>query len=193
MYDIEFIKDALKLLKKYDYKFTKTSRELGISSMVLRTWYKKKLNKQPLLKKTRNRKSKWSNEFKKEIVNYYFLHGEKLIDTYRKFKEPSYVMLYNWVKKDKRYKQKHFVNKKLVRYTEEEKNKILVEVASRNGSIADIAKEHDITATTIFLWRKELTDGLTMKNLDNLTKEELIAAIEKLKKNINNWKWKTRF
>ena len=44
MYDIKTIRVALKLLKKYDYKFIKVSRELGIKINTLRLWRNKELN-----------------------------------------------------------------------------------------------------------------------------------------------------
>ena len=40
MYDIKTIKKALRLLKKYDYKFIKVSQELSIKVNTLRQWRK---------------------------------------------------------------------------------------------------------------------------------------------------------
>ncbi len=91
MYDIKTINKALKLLEQYDYKFIKVSRKLGIKVTTLRS--KKKVNNKPLLNSTRNKASKWSDEYKKEILDYYFNHGENMMITYRKFGEPLYSTL----------------------------------------------------------------------------------------------------
>ncbi len=109
MYDIKTIKKALRLLKKYDYKFIKVSQELSIKVNTLRLWRKKELNNLPLVNKKRNKPSKWSNEYKEQLLDYYFNHGENLMIVFRKFGEPSYSTIKRWVSLDKRYKQKHFV------------------------------------------------------------------------------------
>jgi len=180
MYDIKIIKKALRLLKQYDYSFIKVSRELGIKVATIRIWYNKEKNNEPLQLRTRNKKSKWSESFKLEILNYYFKHGENMMKTQRKFGEPSYSMLKRWVKEDKRYKQKHFVKKAPVKYNTDKKKKIIIEAASRIGSMDEIASKYDITRETIYLWQKELAGGPIMKEKEK-TKDELKEEIEKLK------------
>lgn len=123
MYDIKTINKTLKLLEQYDYKFIKVSRKLGIKVTTLRS--KKKVNNKPLLNSTRNKASKWSDEYKKEILDYYFNHGENMMITYRKFGEPLYSTLKWWVHLDKRYKSKHIAHKKPVKYNDDIKKKIL--------------------------------------------------------------------
>ena len=71
MYDLKTIKKALKLLKQYDYKFIKVSRAMNIKVRTLRSWHKKEINNIPLVPKTRNKKSKWSNVYKKKILEYF--------------------------------------------------------------------------------------------------------------------------
>lgn len=108
MYNLKTIKKALKLLKQYDYKFIKVSRAMNIKVNTLRSWYKKEINNIQLVTKTRNKKSKWSNEYKKEILDYYFKHGENLNVVARKYGNPSYSTIKRWVRDDPRYKQKHY-------------------------------------------------------------------------------------
>ncbi|MCR5786738.1 MAG: IS3 family transposase [Acholeplasmatales bacterium] len=180
MYDIKIIKKTLRLLKQYDYSFIKVSRELGIKVTTIRRWYNKEKNNEPLQLHTRNKKSKWSESFKLEILNYYFQHGENMIKTQRKFGEPSYSMLKRWVKEDKRYKQKHFVKKTPVKYNTDKKKQIVIEAASRTGSMDEIAAKYDVTRESIYLWEKEIAGGPIMKTKDK-TKDELKSEIEKLK------------
>ena len=181
MYDIKTIKKALKLLEKYDYKFIKVSRKLGIKITTLRSWYKKEINNEPLLIKTKQKSSKWSDDYKKEILDYYFNHGENMMITYRKFGEPSYSTLKFWVHQDKRYKSKYVAHKKPVKYNEDIKKEILLEVATRDSSVNSIASEYNIARGTIYGWQNELAGGPIMKNQDK-TKEQLLSEIDKLKK-----------
>ena len=183
MYDLKTIKKALKLLKQYDYKFIKVSRAMNIKVRTLRSWHKKEINNIPLVTKTRNKKSKWSNEYKKEILDYYFKHGENLMIVARKYSGPSYSTIKHWVREDPRYKQKHFVKKKTIYYNEEEKKNIVIELASRSKPAAQVAKDYDVTRQTIYLWQNEYAGGPLMKEKDtNKTKQELISEIENLKK-----------
>ena len=183
MYDLKTIKKALKLLKQYDYKFIKVSRAMNIKVNTLRSWYKKEINNIPLVTKTRNKKSKWSDEYKREILDYYFKHGENLMIVARKYGNPSYSTIKRWVRDDPRYKQKHFVNKKAIYYNEEEKKNIVIELASRSKPAAEVAKDYDVTRETLYLWQNEYAGGPLMKEKDtNKTKQELITEIEKLKK-----------
>lgn len=181
MYDIKTINKALKLLEQYDYKFIKVSRKLGIKVTTLRSWFKKKVNNKPLLNSTRNKRSKWSYEYKKEILDYYFNHGENMMITYRKFGEPSYSTLKRWIHLDKRYKSKHIAHKKPVKYNDDIKKKILVDVAARDGSVASIASEYNVTRETIYGWQNELAGGPIMKKQEK-TKDQLLSEIDKLKK-----------
>ena len=59
MYNIKEIKKALKLLAKYDYAYTKVSRELGIPITTLRMWRNKEINNISFITKKRNKKKKW--------------------------------------------------------------------------------------------------------------------------------------
>ena len=186
MYDIKTIKVALKLLKKYDYKFIKVSRELGIKINTLRLWRKKELNNLPLVNNKRNKPSKWSNEHKKKLLDYYFNHGENLMIVFRKFGEPSYTTIKRWVRLDKRYKQKHFVKDDIKCYTTDEKKQIIIEATTRDNSLDKVANKYDVSKVSIYNWQNELV-GEIMKPIKNinkytLTKDELIEEIVKLKK-----------
>ena len=186
MYDIKTIKKALRLLKKYDYKFIKVSQELSIKVNTLRLWRKKELNNLPLVNKKRNKPNKWSNEYKEQLLDYYFNHGENLMIVFRKFGEPSYSTIKRWVSLDKRYKQKHFVKKRESCYTTDEKKDIILESATRENSLVDVADKYDINRGTLYYWQNKLV-GEVMKPKKNesikpLTKDELLEEIEKLKK-----------
>lgn len=64
----------------------------------------KDLNNLPLANNKRKKSSKWSNEYKKELLDYYFNDGENLMIFFRKYGQPSYITIKRWVRLDKRYK-----------------------------------------------------------------------------------------
>ena len=106
MYKLKEIKAALTLLDKYDGQVTKTARELGIKPRTLRSWMDKRSKNIPLLKSTRNKKSKWTDKEKKKAIEYYFNHGENATITSRKLGYPSRSLLELWVRQNKRWKLK---------------------------------------------------------------------------------------
>lgn len=181
MYKLSTIKKALKLLKKYDYSYCKVSRELGINARTLRCWHKKEINNEPLVCLTHNKKSRWSDEYKKEVTDYYFNHGENIMFLYRKFGQPSYDLMKIWIRLDKRYKKKHKYRKPIKRYVEEEKKEIVVQSALREDSLAEFASNYNLNRATINLWKKEfMAEPIT--NTTKMTKQELINNIKDLRK-----------
>lgn len=176
MHDLKTIKKTLRILKKLDYKYRKTSRLTGIKPQTIHLWHKKQLNGEPLLTRpfVHHRRRKRNDEECKKVIDYYFEHGQSITTTVRKFGYPSKSTLKNWVKKDKRYKKK---NKILVRnlnnYSSEDKVRILKSFCSSTATSGKAANELGVTRTTIYNWHKELT-GEGMKKEKSKTKEELL-------------------
>ena len=136
MYKLKEIKHALKILEQYDFQFSKASKATGIKVRTIRCWYNKQKEGKPLLTRPNihTRKGKWTLEEKKAILDYYFSHGENCSIAVRVFGYPTTSTMRCWVRKDKRYKQKHFIINKPKKFTEEEKREIVVEFAARKGS-----------------------------------------------------------
>lgn len=181
MHKLKEIEAALDLLEKYDGQLTKTARELGINRYTLRSWRDKKKKNLPLLKKTRNKTSKWTNEEKEKIIEYYFSHGECITKACRKFGYPSFSTLMNWVKKDSRWKRKYKICKKTTHLPDDLKQKAVIDLVIRDTSAKIVADKYDVNRVTLYEWQKEMTGESIMKKSDK-TKEELETEIEQLKK-----------
>lgn len=76
MYKLKTIQKTLALLRKYDYQIEKTAREPGIKSRTIKSWYDKERKGLPLLISPRNKLSKFTPMMRKEVIDYYFEHGQ---------------------------------------------------------------------------------------------------------------------
>lgn len=97
------------------------------------------------------RKGKWTVEEKKAIIDIYFSHSVNCSIAVRVFGFPATSTMRCWVRKDKRYKQKHFIINKPKKFTEEEKKEIVVEFAARKGSGDKIANKCGTNRETIII------------------------------------------
>ena len=61
MHKLKEIEAALALLDQYDGQIRKTARTLGINCNTLRSWKEKRSKNIRLLRKTRNKRSKWTD------------------------------------------------------------------------------------------------------------------------------------
>jgi hypothetical protein len=66
MNKLKIIRKTLELLKRYDYQIAKTARKTGIKSRAIKSWYDKQKMGLPLLKNTRNKRSKFSKKMRKD-------------------------------------------------------------------------------------------------------------------------------
>ena len=188
MYDLKTIKKTLKLLHKYDCQFAKTSRETGIKARTIRRWYNCEKAGLPLLIRpfVHTKKGKRTSEQMKQVCDYYFEHGENISNAVKKFGYPSISCLKLRVKKDKRYKKhkrKIKVNKN--NYSEDDKITIVKEFVNRTIPGKELAEKLGVTRETIYIWQRKLT-GEKMDIDKNNNKDELLAEIEKLRKERND-------
>lgn len=188
MYDLRTIKKTLKLLHKYDCQFAKTSRETGIKARTIRRWYNCEKAGLPLLIRpfVHTKKGKRNSEQMKQVCDYYFEHGENISNAVKKFGYPSISCLKLRVKKDKRYKKpkrKIEVNKN--NYSEDDKITIVKEFVNRTIPGKELAEKLGVTRETIYIWQRKLT-GEKMDIDKNNNKDELLAEIEKLRKERND-------
>jgi len=175
MYKLKEIKHALKILEQYDFQFAKASKATGIKVRTIRCWYNKQKEGKPLLTRpyVHERKGKWTIEEKKAILDYYFSHGENCSIAVRVFGYPSLSSMKDWVRKDKRYKQKHFITNRPKKITEEEKKEIVIEFASRKESGEEIARKYGVNRETIYNWQRNY--------IGSSHKEKPIISSEKYK------------
>ena len=181
MHKLKEIEAALELLDKYDGQLSKTARELGINRYTLRSWRDKRKQNIPLIKRNRNKQSKWTKDQRNEVVEYYFNHGECVSKTCRKFGYPSSSTLKLWIKKDSRWKRKHQIHKKPTYLNKNQKQEAIIDLVTRDSSAKIVADKYEVSRVTLYGWQKEMTGESIMKK-SNKTKEELEAEIEELKK-----------
>lgn len=170
MYKLKEIKHALKVLEQLDFQFAKASKATGIKVRTIRCWYNKQKEGLPLLTRpyTHTRKGKWTDEERKKILDYYFAHGENCSNAVKVFGYPSLSSMKYWIRKDKRYKQKHFIYNKPQEFSEDDKKEIVIEFASRDDSGESIAKKYSVSRETIYSWqRKYLDDANKIESSDD--------------------------
>ena len=87
-----------------------------------------------------------------------------------------------WVRKDKRYKQKHFIINKPKKFTEEEKKEIVVEFAARKRSRDKIANKYGTNRESIYNWQRNYIGSTHKEKIDNFSYnyDDLIKENEKL-------------
>ena len=98
------------------------------------------------------------------------------------FSYPTTSTIRSWVRKDKRYKQKHFIINKPKKFTEEEKQKIVVEFAARKGSWDKIANKYGTNRETIYNLQRNYIGSTHKEKIDKFSYnyDDLIKENEKL-------------
>ena len=181
MHKLKEIEAALALLDQYDGQIRKTARTLGINCNTLRSWKEKRSKNIPLLRKTRNKRSKWTDEEKKIVIDYYFNHGENAAITSRKFGYPSYSLLKLWVKEDKRWKLKRKAPRKGTKLSPEQKKSAVTDLITRETSAKIVAEKFNVSTVSLYIWQKELTGEKIMKK-SNQKQEKLEQEVIELRK-----------
>ena len=167
MYDIKTIEKTLALLDRCDGQFAKTAREMGIKARTIRSWFNKRRDGLPLLKKQRQKRNKWTEEQRKAALDYYFEHGENAGRACRKLGYPPRSMLRIWIREDPRFKKKGKKKAAKKAVDEETKKMGVADLASRRGSAHEVALRYGVSRETLYAWRDEFADadGLEIKKL----------------------------
>lgn len=184
MYKLKTIQKTLDLLKQYDYQIEKTARKTGIKSRTIKSWYDKQRMGLPFLMETKNRPSKFTAVMRKVVIDYYFEHGQSASRAAKHFGYPARTTLMEWIKNDRRVKGSHQrkTRKKGIIISKDEKKNIVIESASSNLPVKEIATKYNTTREVIYAWQKELT-GESMIRTKKVTKavKTLQEEIEQLR------------
>lgn len=184
MYKLKTIQKTLALLKKYDYQIEKTARETGIKSRTIKSWYDKERKGLPLLISPRNKLSKFTPMMRKEVIDYYFEHGQSASRACRHFGYPARTTLIEWIKKDRRFEGSPPLKprKKGIKISKDEKKNIVIESVSSKQPVKDIATKYNTTREVIYAWQKEIT-GVSMNRTKKgpETINNLMAEVERLR------------
>lgn len=152
---------AVKLYIQYDFSPSAVIYQLGYPSRNrLRSWYEeyKETGKFTI----KGNHSKYTAEQRKAAVQYYLEHGRSIGRTIKALGYPKKTMLCQWLKEDLAPNQRKWYCKAgtaLVRYTEEEKQKIVIEYLTRQKTPTEINKTYGISSTTVYKWRNRYLIG----------------------------------
>ena len=157
---------AVKLLIKYDMKYTTVIRELGYPSRrALVNWYRE-FKKNGDLHKTFIKKSKYTDEEKKIAVDYYLEHGKCVSSTCKKLGYPSRPMLDEWISELAPEHKRHCLSGGAnIKYSQEHKEQAVIALCSREQPARKIAKKYGVTRENLYNWKRQLldTENVTMK------------------------------
>jgi putative transposase len=157
MYSYEQRKKAVELYIKFDKSVSAVVRELGYPDVkMLKAWYREYLEKGELHKKFR---LGYTAKQRAVAVQYYLEHGRSLSRTVRAIGYPCRALLGEWVHEDlpsnchplKR-------GKSGVNYTDKQKIRAVVSVASGEKSVKQLQAEIGVTRSTIYQWKRQLLE-----------------------------------
>ncbi len=157
-YTYEERKCAVDLLIRYDLRVAPTIRELGYPSrQMLYNWYKEFKSTGELRDANGGRRSKYTNEQRREALKYYCEHGRSVSQTIKALGFPRLSTLKDWVRDEFADEITHCVSyKNLIRYPEETKEQAVIRLCAGESSVSEIASELGASGNSVRLWKKRL-------------------------------------
>lgn len=148
---------AVNLLIQYDMSYSTVVRELGYPERsTLKEWYKEYVKSGDVHKKF-EKKDKFSNEERKRAVNYYLEHGKCVSRTVKILGYPSRPTLNKWIKKMlPEEKASCYSRNSRVKCTQEQKEKAVISLCSRNKTAKEIADDIGVTREVLYNWKRQL-------------------------------------
>ena len=184
---------AVKLYIQYDFSPSAVIYQLGYPSRNrLYSWYKEYKDTGKLSVKGNH--TKYTAEQRKVAVQYYLEHGRSVVKTISALGYPKKTLLCQWLKEDLASNQRKWYCKAgtaLVRYTEEEKQEIVIEYLTKKKTPTEINKAYGISSTTVYKWRDRYLVGRQVEKMPKKKQpiqlnaddpEELKARIQELQK-----------
>lgn len=186
---------AVKLYIQYDRSPSAVICQLGYPSRNrLRSWYEEYCQTGTFVMRYGNNK-KYTDEQRKAAVQYYLEHGRSIAKTIAALGYPKKTMLCEWLNEDLAPNQRKWYCKAgdaLIRYSQEEKQEIVIEYITGQKTPTEITKDYGISSTTVYKWRDHYLAGkkvvkMPKKKSAKLTvtdddPEELKARILELQK-----------
>lgn len=100
---------------------------------------------------------KYTEEQKRAAVEHYLEHGRSQVRTIRALGYPGRELLAEWVKELAPEACK--MRKSVIQYSREQKTAAVIELCVSTKSASQIAREYDVSRTTIQRWKDELLGG----------------------------------
>jgi transposase InsO family protein/transposase-like protein len=166
MYSLEDRQRAVDLYIKYDLSAADTVRELGYPNQKsLALWYKEYTKVGKLHEVFAGSYSKYTDQQKRDAVDYYLEHGKSLARTVRAMGYPTKQALRIWVDDLAPAQRKVFKSMAKEGKTDvtfEQKKSAVIDLCSRKGSAEKIAETHGATRSTLYHWKYQLLGGKEM-------------------------------
>lgn len=174
MYSYEERKRAVEAYIKNGCNARVTVEELGYPSRIaLVQWYWE-LIQTGQLKEKFTRAREFSEDQRREAVEYYFAHGKSLTKTIRELALPiQRDALRNWIRE---FEPERELNCKrpmpLVECTREQKEEALALLCSRTKTGQQIAEEYGVSRPALYKWRRQLLARESDVTMPKREKEE---------------------
>lgn len=197
MYSYEERMKAVKLYIQYDRSAAAVIRELGYPNRhVLVQWYKEYQSNGDLKKRCK-RTSKYTPDQRDAAVAYYLSHGKNMAKTIQALGYPGRATLGSWLEEDcpteKRYCKSGIAQ---VYLSQEQREKVAIDLCTRTGSAQDIAKKYKVSRYTVYnckwkLFGKGTNISMSKKSSNHKTSTsqevaDLQAEVERLQQEKND-------
>lgn len=146
---------AVQLLIQCDMMYSKVIVELGYpNKMTLRGWYREYIEFGDLHDKY-NKRYKYSDEEKRNAVDYYLEHGKCIRRTCRKLGYPSRPLLEQWIDELAPNEKKTCTSGGAnLKYSSETKENAVMDMCTRSSSVQEIADEYGVTRQALYKWKR---------------------------------------
>jgi len=198
MYSYEDRIRAVKFYINCGYNAKYTVRKLGYPDETnLKHWYRE-YSEHNDLHTGKKKYSKYSDDEKRNAVDYYFENNQNALKTVKELGYPSRPLLLSWVNElypeEEKNRCKQF--KPYIRCSQEEKVQAVKESCKGTLKISQIAEIYNVTPSAVSTWRKELlgdrreismsNPSETDKDIDELIREktELEAKVKRLEQDV---------
>jgi len=181
---------AVRLYIRYHRSAAATVRELGYPcGYTLRTWYREFVKFGEL---HQNRPSKYSEEQKERAVEHYLKHGCSISQAAAELGYPP-ATLRIWIKELRPATRSVCSRRRsAVSLTEEQKRRAVIELCSREGSAAAVAKDVGASESSLYTWKKKLLGKEVPRAMPKKSghpssedRDELLREVESLRKRIH--------
>jgi len=180
MYSYEDRIRAVKFYINCGYNAAYTVRKLGYPDVTnLKHWYRE-YSQFNDLHQGRKKVSKYTDQEKRDAVDYYFSHDCNALKTVKALGYPSRPLLVEWVKElhPEEGEKRCQAFKSQVRCSQKEKIQAVTELCKGKLKVSQIAEIYGVTPSAVSVWRKNLLGERRTLKMPNPSMED--KSVEKL-------------
>jgi transposase InsO family protein/transposase-like protein len=191
---------AIQLFTEQKRSIKSIIRELGYPSRSMFYYWYKEYKKNGELRTDKKRgHSKYTDEQRKQAIEYYLEHGKNITHTINVLGFPKRTALRDWIIEDIPDNEKGcLTGRTLIKYSQEEKEQAVKRFCIGDSTAKEIATEMGVTESAFYSWKRRLLSErcevtLLKKNTSNVNKDtkkhiknqdELISEKESLLKQV---------